>query len=316
MTPFGDDGCEWTDFLNSSAGTGNPQWIDHNANNGSGYLGYTISNHGGLPNPTNAVVMSMRANIYWAPSSSPSNKAVGDREGTVPMVNTLVNSSTIVDWNLNYNGSNSTLFGVGGASTNCNPSTFNGTPYELCATVGGPGAHQTTVNPKYIDTTRRMDTWASRVMGQADSPTGVFQAMWQCASIRACIDGAWAWVRQGWQPTNVALKGTAHDGKIIGFTGTLGSGYSGTCGVTITPQDAWDLGGTIPAQAATATCTFAGGVPQITLTNGGAHYRIATPAAVAITCGGCTPTVAASLTPIIQPSDIGPVPMVVLPTAF
>jgi hypothetical protein len=57
-------------------------------------------------------------------------------------------------------------------------------------------------------------------------------------------------------------------------------------------------------------------VPQITITNGGAHYRIANPATVAIACGGCTPTVAASLTPIVQPSDIGAVPMVVLPSAF
>jgi hypothetical protein len=110
----------------------------------------------------------------------------------------------------------------------------------------------------------------------------------------------------------MALKGVAHDGKIAGFkTITAGSGYSGTCGVTITPQDAQDLGGAIPAYAASATCAFASGAPVVTLVSGGAHYRIATPATVAFTCNGgaCSPTQAAVLTPIIQPSDIGPVPI-------
>jgi hypothetical protein len=114
-----------------------------------------------------------------------------------------------------------------------------------------------------------------------------------------------AWVRRGYQPTNLALKGKAHDGRIVGFTGTYGGGYTGTCGVTITPQDADDLG-----YGAAATCTFVGGVPSIQIANPGVHYRIATPAAVAITgtcTGGC---VAASLAPVVSPHDPGPVQMV------
>ena len=75
--------------------------------------------------------------------------------------------------------------------------------------------------------------------------------------------------------------------------------------MTITPQDADDLG-----YGAAATCTFVSGVPSIQITNPGMHYRIATPATVAVTCGGCTPVFPASLTPVIAPLDPGPVQMV------
>src|ERR1039458_4894127 len=118
-------------------------------------------------------------------------------------------------------------------------------------------------------------------------------------------------VARGFPPTNFALKGKAHDGRIVGFTGTYGSGYSGSCTVTFTPQDAADLG-----TGAAATCSFVSGVPVIQITNPGANYRIATPATVAIggTCtGGC---VAASLTPVISPHDIGPVEMALVPGAM
>src|ERR1039458_10434064 len=80
-------------------------------------------------------------------------------------------------------------------------------------------------------------------------------------------------VARGFPPTNFALKGKAHDGRIVGFSGTYGSGYSGSCTVTFTPQDAADLG-----TGAAATCSFVSGVPVIQITNPGANYRIATPA--------------------------------------
>jgi hypothetical protein len=113
------------------------------------------------------------------------------------------------------------------------------------------------------------------------------------------------WVRRGYQPTNVALKGKAYDGRIVGFTGTAGSGYTGgSCTATVTPQDTDDLG-----YGAVIGCTLVSGVPTLQITNPGMHYRIATPAAVAITgtcTGACVP---ASLTPVISPHDPGPVPM-------
>jgi hypothetical protein len=129
--------------------------------------------------------------------------------------------------------------------------------------------------------------------------------MMQCQDAWFCYDNLWWWVRQGAQPTNMALKGAAHDGKIVGVTGTLGSGYTGTCGVTFTTQDSGDLG-----SGATATCTFVSGVPKVTISSGGLYYRVATSATVGIACGGCTPTVPAALNAVVAPSDIGPVQMV------
>jgi hypothetical protein len=325
MTATGNSSGSWFgELVSDSPGGSLVGYVDHNSVNGSGAAqGWgPYTGHGSTYDPTNAVWQTYRANIGWAPNSGSNNFQIKDLNqalsgaGSTP--STMTNGSTVIDWNDSYNGTASTLFATG-VDANCatqgsNP--YYGTVYQICATSGGPGAHESTANPKYIDTSRTPDTWAAKVMGQTSSITGVRAAVWGCASVPSCIGNMYAWIQRGWQPTNIALKGAAHDGKIIGFAGTLGSGYSGSCGVTITPQDVQDLGGTIPAHAASATCTFVGGVPQITITNGGAHYRIANPATVAIACGGCTPTVAASLTPIVQPSDIGAVPMVVLPSAF
>lgn len=314
-------GSWFENFLPDAAGGGLVNYMDHNGHNGSGAAqGWgPLTGHGTTYYPTNAVYQTYRANIGWSPSSGSKNFQLVDlnqaASGAGSNPGTMTNGSTVIDWNDSYNGTASTLFATG-VDSNCTPQGSNpyyGTVYQICATSGGPGAHETTANPNYIDTTRTPDTWAYIVKGQANSIAGVRAGVWSCASIPSCIGNMYAWIQRGWQPTNIGLKGAAHDGKIIGFSGTYGSGYSGACGVTFTPQDARDLGGIIPAYAATATCTFVGGVPSITITNGGAHYRIATPATVAITCGGCTPTVPASLTPVIQPSDLGPVPVVILP---
>ena len=326
MTAAGNVSGSWmSNLLSDAAGLSILTYMDHNGANGNaGAQSWgPIVGHGSTYYPTNAIWQTYRANIGWSPTTSNSNTQIRDLNqaasgiGTAP--STMVNASTVIDWNLSYNGTASSLFG-NGVDSNCTTAASNpwyGQPYDICASSGsGPGAHETTVSPKYIDATRSPDMWAAKVMGQANSITGVRAAVWGCQNIPYCIGKMYAWIRQGLQPTNMALKGAAHDGKIIGFSGTYGSGYSGTCGVTITPRDAEDLGGSIPAYTASATCTFSGGVPVVTLASGGAHYRIATPAAVAITCGGCTPTVAASLTPIIQPSDIGPVPMVMLAGAY
>jgi hypothetical protein len=309
MTAAGDPACEWIGTRQNAAGqTGSITYTDHNGVNGSGYdawMGFT--GHSSSYYQTNTAFGALRANIGWSPSSAGANLMISDFDGAGTEPTTMTDANTVIDWNNTYNGT---------ASSKFPSSTLNGTPYQINSTTTPVGVHEKHASPKYIDTARRLDTWASRVMGQAQSVAGAKAALWSCQNMPACIGNLYAWVRRGWQPTNIALKGAAHDGGIIGFSGTYGSGYSGTCGVTITPRDAWDLGGAIPAMTATATCAFVGGVPRITLASGGAHYRIATPAAVAITCGGCTPSVAASLTPIIQPSDIGPVPMVVIPSAF
>jgi hypothetical protein len=124
------------------------------------------------------------------------------------------------------------------------------------------------------------------------------------------------WVARGFQPTELKLKGKAHDGLINGFSGTLGSGYTGSCTITVTatgPPSGDDLGHDFAA-----TCSFPGGIPNIQITNPGANYRIASPATVAIGCGGCTPSVPAALVPIISPHDIGPADaqMAILPSVM
>jgi hypothetical protein len=307
MTSAGDPAGMFYLMANTNSGqAGALLYADHNGENGLAYDGWLgAAGHGGWYYQTNTALGSIRANIGWSPTSGSANYMWADWAGAAP--STLVDASSVANWNNTVNGSVSSMYPS---------STFNGTAYQINSGTATLGSHETHLAPKYIDTGRRGETWASRVMGQAQSAAGLKAALWGCPNISNCVGSLMAWVSRGWQPTNVALKGAAPDGKIIGLSGTYGSGYTGTCGVTITPRDNWDLGGSVASMQALATCTFVGGVPQVTLVNGGAHYRIATPAAVAITCEGCTPTVAASLTPIIQPSDIGPVPMVLLPSAF
>jgi hypothetical protein len=216
----------------------------------------------------------------------------------------------MVDYNNTWHGNASTLWGTGSACNGGTASTFNGSAYQICASTGGPGAHELTVNPFYIDSTRNISKWAA-THGQAQTLAGTELAFQLCPSIPWCVTELRTYVRRGYQPTNLALKGKAHDGRIVGFTGTYGSGYTGSCTVTFTPQDAADLG-----TGSAATCSFVGGVPVIQMTNPGTNYRIAAPATVTIggTCtGGC---VAASLTSVISPHDIGPVQMALIPGAM
>jgi hypothetical protein len=321
MGPGGDPGCQWWASLSMGSAMAAPRsYIDHNGVNGAGVEGWLgFVGHGGNYYPTSAAIGSIRSNIGWAPSAGATNYYVFDFGISInaPTPTTLVDASTVVDWNNAFNGTASSMFNGSSPQAGCKPSTFNGTPYQICSNTASPGSHEKTLDPKYIDTTRRLETWAGH-MGQASTFAGAKAALWGCADISACIGNLNAWVRRGWQPTNMALKGAAHDGKIIGFkTTTPGAGYSGACSATITPQDAWDLGGCTTLQTASATCTFAGGVPQLTLASGGAHYRSATPALVQFLCdgGACSPSTPAVVTPIIQPSDIGPVPMVIIPSA-
>ncbi len=220
---------------------------------------------------------------------------------------------------------------------NCNPTTWDITGYHLCATSGAPqndviltgtpgSAGATTT---LLDPTRNPFTWASRLHGQsiaypvtsgnlAAAMTALGTALAQCQDLAWCIQEQWSWIRRGYQPMSLALKGKAPDGSIVGFSGSLGSGYTGTCGVSLTVNDTWlaPTYGNNLGHDFSASCTFVGGVPQIQITNPGANYLIAGSYTVAITgtcTGGC---VAASLTPVISPHDIGPVQMRALPVAF
>jgi len=143
--------------------------------------------------------------------------------------------------------------------------------------------------------------WASVKQGQAANLSGAEAAFLGCQDLPWCIAQLESWVKAGYQPTNLALKGAAHDGGVVGVAGTLGSGYSGACSVAVTVQDTDDLG-----TGAALTCSFVGGVPVIAVANPGSHYLVATPATVTITGAGGSGT---SLNAVVSPSDIGPVPI-------
>jgi len=277
--------------------------MEHNGWFGSAFnaWGGFICHPGNTP-ATNQEYLYYRSNNHYATSGS-SNfplMALTESDGcSVWVPNNTVNVAGIKNNNI-FGGSTAARFGAG-VDSNCNPSTALGSHYDICTTATW-NVVDLTQDPKSLDNTRNAAQWAYRLHGQAASSAGVLQAMMNCQDAWYCYQELWTWVRQGAQPTNLALKGAAHDGKIVGVAGAFGSGYSGSCGVTFSPRDPADLGA-----GATATCSFAGGVPSVTITSGGNYYRVATPATVGITCGGCTPTVPASLAAVVSPSDIGPV---------
>jgi hypothetical protein len=317
---------QWITYDNNPPADDHLLYADHNGSFGSAVFSWGLSvghGNGGIGNyPTNTAVQSYRANVHWAATAGTAtqgsignnfpigNSALGYGNGLGNSVNTAN-----LGWNSTYNGVASVGFGAG-VNTNCNTggagSAYLGTVYDICApSKGSPDntTHDIVADPKVIDRTRNPLTWAQRVHGQASATVAAMEAVFQaCQDLLWCIEEARVWTARGFQPTNLALKGKAHDGRIVGFSGTYGSGYTGSCSVTITPQDAADLG-----TGAAVTCSFVGGVPSIQITNPGANYRIATPATMAIggTCtGGC---VAASLTPVISSHDMGPVQMALIP---
>jgi hypothetical protein len=293
-------------------------YIDHNGVFGNGvYAWLAFNGHTGGPPPyfcTGQVLRSLRSNIGSSATSGSQNLAIGGIALSTAMLADMPNNNVYLpgeNWNVWNNANTSPSDYTTGVNTGCSPSSSQGTPYDQCTASGTPGTNDITADPKllggdtYTSNTRGILTWASQLHGQAASLTGAENALISCPNLSWCSTQLVSWVQRNYQPTNMAFKGKAFDGRIVGFAGNLGSGYSGTCGVTITPQDSDDLG-----YGAAASCTFVSGTPSIQITNPGMHYRMATPAAVAVTCGGCTPSVAASLTPVISPHDPGPVQMV------
>ena len=318
MAPNGVNSCSIGGGMGASPGGGTDtvDYVEHNGAFGSGvYQWFAMNGHDGGYYPTNQNIRSLRANLGYSPTSGAGNLMVAPNAPDSAVINGSINTEAYVaqeGGNGLYNRAASTDWGPGNGNSGCNStqSAAYGTPYDQCTASGttAPGAGDIVADPKVIDHTRGLLKWASYLHGQAATFAGAQSALIACQNLGWCVSELVSWVRRGYQPTNLALKGKAYDGRIVGFTGTYGSGYTGTCSVTITPQDTDDLG-----YGAAATCSFVSGVPVIQVTNPGMHYRIATPAAVAIggTCtGGC---VAASLTPVISPHDIGPVEMALIP---
>jgi hypothetical protein len=292
-------------YVTVAGQVGNNFYADHNGGNGNNVTTwFGFYGHGGTYYQTNVAFEALRANLGWSPSSGANNRFVYDGGASGGQPITTADATSVIDWNDNYNATASSLFPS---------STLNGTAYQInsaTATLGtherGVGAPLAAADPKYLDSSRRFDTWASRVKGQASSYDGVKAAMWSCQNVSDCITSAYSWIRQGYQPTNMALKGAAHDGYIIGVNGNLGTGYTpGTCTATITNVDAMDL---VTSTPGTLGCTInAGTVPVITVTNPGAHYLISNPATVLIR--DSSNNTSTGLTVKLTPMDIGPVPI-------
>jgi len=279
-------------------------WIDHNGVYGNGvYSWHVLLGHAGSWPPSGTVLRAFRGNIGWAASAGASNFAVAPITNSPSDLASAQNNNVYVPneaHNAWYNATSAATF-VSSASSACPTSTSNGTPYNQCTASGTPGAGDQTVNPKFIDSGRNISKWAYAMQGQAQTLAGAEAALQGCQNLTYCIQQLLWYVKQGYQPTNLALRGAGLDGGVVGVTGTLGSGYSGACSAAIAVQDTDDLG-----SGAAATCAFASGVPSITITNPGTHYRIATPATVTITGTGGSGT---SLNVMVSPSDIGPVPI-------
>lgn len=286
-------------------------YLDHNGASGQGGLGLlTYVGHGGTYYASNQWLQAMRANLAYNTVPASGNVMIFDSLTGVnnPTPNGMVNSAQ-VDYNNNFGGWPSSKFNASSPQAACKPSTFNGFPYDICASTGGPGAHETTGNPNYISTARTMLTWAAS-KGYAATVAGATTYIQTCQSVAFCLADLMNFVHIGYQPTNQALRGTSPDGYVVAITGTPGTGWSGTCAVAFTVQDALDLG-----SGAVGTCSFSGGVPAVRITNPGLHYRQATPAQIAISQTGGLNGTAGSQTVIVMPMDIGPVQMVLADVA-
>ncbi len=304
ITRSGGSACSFGGWAQPSAVAAFTLRLDHNGVNGVAGLGWiTFVGHGTAYYPTNTFVQSMRANIGYSPTSNGGlmhldlNQAVNTPAST--------NMARLVGGNNTFNVSSNTLYNASSAIAFCKPSPFNTSAYAFCNATAGTGVSPVdqAVDPKYIDSTRNIRKWAAS-LGQANSVTGAMTYFSQCVSVPYCIGQLFTYVRTGYQPTNVALRGVAYDGSITGITGSAGTGWSGVCTVAFTVQDADDIG-----YGGTGTCTFSGGSPVIRLTNPGLHYRVATPATVVISQTGGSNGTAGSQTVVVSPGDIGPVPM-------
>jgi hypothetical protein len=318
MAPNGKSSCTIVPGISGAPGGGSDSinYADHNGAFGDGtYQWFAMDGHSGGYYATNQDTRSLRANIGYSPTANASNLMIAPSAMETTYLNAVPNNTQYVAQEGNnalWNAAASTHWGPGNGNSGCNSTQSGayGTPYDQCTASGTtvPGIPDIVADPKLLDHTRGLLTWASRLHGKTASLAGAESAFVGCQNLSWCATELVSWVQRGYQPTNLALKGKAYDGRIVRFTGTYGSGYSGSCSVTISPQDTDDLG-----YGAAATCSFVSGVPAVQVTNPGMHYRIATPATVTIggTCtGGC---VAASLTPVISPHDIGPVQMTLIP---
>jgi hypothetical protein len=188
--------------------------IEHNTAVGNSQPVYT----GDAYNPHAGFIASLRSNLFVSPDASQLWAITNRHDGGAPN-NDVVTAS-------GYNN----LYGVrSGAFTgvyNPNSGTYDyalgasdGTAY-LTPQTSAPNVGDLSVDPQFVDSSRRLITWAVArgyaTSGQTitEKETAAYTAL-QADPLNAIPDLI-TWVRAGYAPTNAALDGTAHDGGDIG----------------------------------------------------------------------------------------------------
>jgi hypothetical protein len=147
--------------------------------------------------PTAGTVLSFKSNLAWA-----------DPAGTVLLAKD-VSSSGVVDPI------------VSGAATHNGKWNESGTGYSYTAGGTAPGANDVSGDPRLVDPTRNIKTWA-QAQGYAGATPGALataavDAIWLDPTL---IDSLLAHVRGGYAPRALALK-AAHDSDVSGWIGSV-----------------------------------------------------------------------------------------------
>jgi hypothetical protein len=114
--------------------------------------------------------------------------------------------------------------GSAAANNNCGFNLLtgsNGKGYDLLEfSSGTPGANDVATNPNFVDAARRLSKWDTSLGGAGTTANALAQLRKRNDTsgynTAYTINALLTYVRAGFRPTNVALKGTAHDGGDIG----------------------------------------------------------------------------------------------------
>lgn len=154
-----------------------------------------------------------------------SNIAVGDSNG---FLFSRRNLGTVSDGCFAVNITNNGKFELTGTGYG---DASNVTPTVPMFSTGTPGLNDIVADPTFVDSTRRISTWAiergyvSSGVDYQTAITAAYEALKTDISTR--IEDLITWVRNGYAPTNPVFKNTAHDGTDIGAVPVILGGGGG-----------------------------------------------------------------------------------------
>ncbi len=199
--------------------------FDHNTVNSSGTAENGIFHYGETFAGYPGVVTSVRSNIAWTtPGKTAGVKIIRANQFTIPDEVSAANADYNTGWGLTAGS-----YGKGYHST-----TEPGTIAMFTGGVGTatPGAHDIDTNPGFLDRTRNLAAWSTHVGGAGTA----VDALSRLATDPTLIAPMWAWVRQGFMPTNLALKGQGT---------AVGSGTKDGSDIGAVPMTTWATPGGI-----------------------------------------------------------------------